>query len=96
MRKLSLQGKRITLEKIADMPGRHSKGAIGRIQTLNLTEDIILGYTLMKKRVSRNRDEAPMSVPGTSGVTKIQCIDDINKIYQIETQSSVYKIKLLS
>lgn len=92
---IKLKGKRVSLTKIEDLPNRHSHGEIGRVQIVILTENIIMGYTVMKKRNSRHRDEAPMSVPATSAVSAILEADDKNSIYKIATQSSVYEIKVL-
>ena len=90
---LELKDKRVILEKLEMKDGKKSKVNPGKIQEIVLSQNIITGYPVMKKRFSRNRDEAPRSVPGTSTVLQIVSNNEEEGLFKIETETSFYKVK---
>ena len=93
---LELKGKRVFLKKLENLEGKHSRVPVDKVQEINLTENVTTGYTLMKKRVSKHRDEAPMSVPATSAVTEVLDSDDATGVHRVRTSNSIYEIKVIS
>ncbi|ETB63625.1 TPA: hypothetical protein DIC38_03505 [Candidatus Nomurabacteria bacterium] len=90
-----LKGKKVFLEKLDDVEGSISKVSVGKKQEIFVAEEIIVGFPVMKKRVSRHRDEAPRSVNATSAVRKILTVEKEKGLYKFITENSIYEMKVI-
>lgn len=89
---LEIKERKFILKKIKNCPWSRSKVPVGKETAIFVSENLIIGYPLMKKRYSKHRDNAPRSLPATSTVIEIISTQKEDFLYQFRTENSVYEL----
>ncbi len=93
---LETKGRKFILKKLENCDWGKSKVPIGKEKEIFVSENLVIGYPLMKRRFSRRRDNAPRSVPATSTIIEIisLSIDKETSTCKFRTDNSIYEITL--
>ena len=88
---MGLKGVKVILTKTSIKKGCKSKALVGKEQNIILTQEIVIGYPIMKMRISGYMSEKIRSCPATSPVISFSKNEMI-----VETETSFYKMKIVN